>query len=194
MDILAAEIAFTHTCNHPDYETLAGRLVISNLHKETKKHFSDVINELYNSVAEKTGEKNNVISQELFEIVTENADILNSTIIHDRDFNYSYFGFNTLQKSYLLRVNGRIVERPQHMLLRVSLGIHKRDIARAIETYHLMSQGYFTHASPTLFNSGTNRPQMSSCFLLTIEDDRMETIMATLKKSAIISKCAGGIG
>ena len=134
----------------------------------------------------------NKISDEIYELVNKYEDRLNSAIIHHRDFNYSYFGFNTLERSYLLQVDGKIAERPQHMLMRVSLGIHGEDIENAIETYHLMSQGYFTHASPTLFNSGTNRPQMSSCFLMTIDTDDMHTVMGTLKKSAIISKYAGG--
>jgi len=119
---------------------------------------------------------------------------LDSEIIYDRDFDYDYFGFKTLERSYLLKLGGKVVERPQHMLMRVSVGIHKEDIESAIKTYHLMSQRWFTHASPTLFNAGTPRAQLSSCFLICMKDDSIEGIYDTLKECAVISKSAGGIG
>lgn len=182
------------TTQHTDYAVLAARISISNLQKETKKNFSDVIHDLYNYVDEKTGKSIPIIADDVYKIVMDNSDRLNSAIIYDRDFSYNYFGFKTLLRSYLLRVNGKVVERPQHMLMRVAIGIHKEDIDSAIETYNLMSKGLFTHASPTLFNSGTTHPQMSSCFLLTMADDSIEGIYDTLKQCAIISKSAGGIG
>ncbi|CAF0999755.1 unnamed protein product [Brachionus calyciflorus] len=194
LDNLAAETAATMTTKHPDYQILAARIAISNLHKETKKCFSDVCEELYNATNEKTGRTEPLVSKELLEIVKANSERLNSSIIYDRDFNYNYFGFKTLEKSYLFKINGRIVERPQHMLMRVSVGIHGNDIDRAIETYNLMSEKWFIHATPTLFNAGTNRPQLSSCFLLAMRDDSIEGIFDTLKQCAIISKNAGGIG
>jgi ribonucleoside-diphosphate reductase subunit M1 len=194
LDNLAAETAATMTTKHPDYTILAARIAISNLHKETKKCFSDVIEELYNVVDPKKKTWEPLVSKELRDIVKANADRLNSSIIYDRDFNYNYFGFKTLEKSYLFKVNNKLVERPQHMLMRVSVGIHGEDIDRAIETYNLMSEKWFVHATPTLFNSGTNRPQLSSCFLLGMREDSIEGIFDTLKQCAIISKNAGGIG
>lgn len=194
LDNLAAETAATMTTKHPDYTILAARIAISNLHKETKKAFSDVIEELYNATNAKTKVWQPLVCQKLRDIVKENSDKINSSIIYDRDFNYNYFGFKTLEKSYLFRVNGRVVERPQHMIMRVALGIHEGDIDRAIETYNLMSEKWFIHATPTLFNAGTNRPQLSSCFLLAMREDSIEGIFDTLKQCAIISKNAGGIG
>uniref|UniRef100_A0A2L2YGU2 Ribonucleoside-diphosphate reductase n=2 Tax=Parasteatoda tepidariorum TaxID=114398 RepID=A0A2L2YGU2_PARTP len=194
LDNLAAEIAATMTTKHPDYAILAARIAISNLHKETKKTFSSVIEDLYNMINEKSGKKSPMISDHIYNVIMENAEKLNSAIIYDRDFNYNYFGFKTLERSYLLKINKKVVERPQHMLMRVSVGIHSDDIDAAIETYHLMSEKWFTHASPTLFNSGTPKPQLSSCFLLTMEGDSIEGIYDTLKKCALISKSAGGIG
>ena len=191
---MAAETAAYLTTKHTDYATLAARIAVSNLHKETKKLFSTVMEDLYNFVNPKTKQHSPMISKETFEIVMANADRLNSTIIYDRDYQYNYFGFKTLERSYLLRINGVIVERPQHMLMRVSVGIHGHDIDRAMETYNLMSERYFTHASPTLFNAGTPHPQLSSCFLLTMKDDSIEGIYDTLKMCAMISKTAGGIG
>jgi len=194
LDNLAAETAATMTTKHPDYTILAARIAISNLHKETKKCFSDVIEDLFSVINAKTKAYEPLVSKELRDVVKANADRLNSSIIYDRDFNYNYFGFKTLEKSYLFKINGKIVERPQHMLMRVSVGIHGTDIDRAIETYNLMSEKWFVHATPTLFNAGTNRPQLSSCFLLAMKDDSIEGIFDTLKQCAIISKNAGGIG
>ena len=182
------------TTRHPDYALLAARIAISNLHKETKKVFSQVIEDLYNYVNPKTGKHSPMISNETYKVVMDNADRLNSAIIYDRDFKYNFFGFKTLERSYLLKIDGKIAERPQHLIMRVAIGIHGTDIDAAIETYNLMSERYFTHASPTLFNAGTPRPQMSSCFLLTMKEDSIEGIYETLKICAQISKTAGGIG
>lgn len=168
------------------------RIVISNLHKETKKNFSDVITDLYKMT--RYGRPTPMISEQHYKIIMENADRLNSAIVFNRDFNYQYFGFKTLERSYLLKIDGRVVERPQHMLMRVSVGIHGDDIDGAIETYNMMSEKLFTHASPTLFNAATPRPQLSSCFLLTMSGDSIEDIYDTLKRCALISKSAGGIG
>ncbi|MDX1544094.1 MAG: ribonucleotide reductase N-terminal alpha domain-containing protein, partial [Christiangramia sp.] len=169
LDNLAAEIAATMTTSHPDYAKLAARISVSNLHKNTKKTFSEVMTDLYEYVNPRTGEKAPLISDEVYKVISENSEKLDSTIIYNRDFGYDYFGFKTLERSYLLKLNGKIVERPQHMLMRVSIGIHVDDLEAAIETYELMSKKYFTHATPTLFNSGTPKPQMSSCFLLTMK-------------------------
>jgi len=192
LDNLAAEIAATMTTKHPDYATLAARIAVANLHKETKKAFSDVMEDLFVMVTK--GKPTPMISEEHIKIIRENAEKLNSAIVYDRDFNYQYFGFKTLERSYLLKIDGKVVERPQHMLMRVSVGIHGTDIDAAIETYDLLSQKLFTHASPTLFNAATRRPQLSSCFLLTMADDSIEGIYDTLKQTALISKSAGGIG
>jgi len=192
LDNLAAEIAATMTTKHPDYATLAARIAVANLHKETKKAFSDVMFDLYNMNTK--GKQTPMISEEHMKIIQDNAEKLNSAVIYDRDFNYQYFGFKTLERSYLLKIDGKVVERPQHMLMRVSVGIHGTDIDSAIETYDLLSQKLFTHASPTLFNAATRRPQLSSCFLLTMADDSIEGIYDTLKQTALISKSAGGIG
>lgn len=194
LDTLAAEIAASMTTKHPDYAVLAARIAVSNLHKETHKAFSDTIEDLYNYVNPETGKKCPMISDETYEVVTKNKEKLNSAIIYNRDFEYHYFGFKTLQRSYLLKINNRTAERPQQMLMRVSVGIHGDDVDAAIETYNLLSEKWFTHASPTLFNSGTPRPQMSSCFLLAMQSDSIEGIFDTLKQCAIISKWAGGIG
>ncbi|CAG8765125.1 41526_t:CDS:10, partial [Gigaspora margarita] len=194
LDNLAAETAAYLTCNHPDYAILAARIAISNLHKETTKQFSIVIQELYDHVSPRRKIHAPLVSKEVYDIVMENADRLNSAIIYDRDYAYNYFGFKTLEKSYLMKIEGKVVERPQHMLMRVAIGIHGNDIDAAIETYNLMSEKYFTHASPTLFNAGTPRPQMSSCFLIQMKDDSIEGIYDTLTTCALISKSAGGIG
>ncbi|TRZ09264.1 hypothetical protein HGM15179_017842 [Zosterops borbonicus] len=194
LDTLAAETAATLTTKHPDYAILAARIAVSNLHKETKKVFSDVMEDLYTYVNPHNGKHSPMISKETLDIVLANKDRLNSAIIYDRDFSYNYFGFKTLERSYLLKINSKVAERPQHMLMRVSVGIHKGDIDAAIETYNLLSERWFTHASPTLFNAGTNRPQLSSCFLLCMKDDSIEGIYDTLKQCALISKSAGGIG
>ncbi|WP_266363554.1 ribonucleoside-diphosphate reductase subunit alpha [Tellurirhabdus rosea] len=194
LDNLAAETAASMTTKHPDYAILAARIAISNLHKETNKSFSGNIKRLYNYIDPKTGENAALISKEVYDVVRKHAALLDSTIIYDRDFGYDYFGFKTLEKSYLLKMDGRIAERPQHMLMRVAVGIHMEDIDAAIETYHLLSEKWFTHATPTLFNAGTPKPQMSSCFLLTMKDDSIEGIYDTLKQTAKISQSAGGIG
>jgi len=194
LDNLAAEIAATMTTKHPDYAILAARIAVSNLHKETKKRFSDVVTELYSMTCAKTGKKIPMISEQHFKIVQDHKDRLDSAIVYDRDFDYQYFGFKTLERSYLLKKNGKVVERPQQMLMRVSVGIHGEDIEAAIETYDLLSKKLFTHASPTLFNAATPRPQLSSCFLLTMASDSIEGIYDTLKQCALISKSAGGIG
>jgi len=194
LDNLAAEIAATMTVQHPDYAKLAARIAVSNLHKNTKKSFSNVMEDLYNYVNPRTGKKAPLLADETYQIILDNAAKLDSTIIYNRDFNYDYFGFKTLERSYLLKINGEIAERPQHMLMRVAIGIHQNDIDEAIETYELMSKKIFTHATPTLFNSGTPKPQMSSCFLLQIQDDSIDGIYDTLKQTAKISQSAGGIG
>ncbi|XP_029638794.1 ribonucleoside-diphosphate reductase large subunit [Octopus sinensis] len=194
LDNLAAETAATMTTKHPDYAILAARIAVSNMHKETKKVFSDVMEDLYNYVNHRTGKHSPKIAPHIFELIKSNQEKLNSAIIHDRDYKYNYFGFKTLERSYLLKINDKVAERPQHMLMRVAVGIHQDDINAAIESYNLMSEKWFTHASPTLFNSGTNRPQMSSCFLLAMQSDSIEGIYDTLKQCALISKNAGGIG
>ncbi|MDG1712170.1 MAG: ribonucleoside-diphosphate reductase subunit alpha [Flavobacteriaceae bacterium] len=194
LDNLAAEIAATMTTTHPDYAKLAARISVSNLHKNTKKSFSETMTDLYLYVNPRTGKKAPLLSDEVHEIIQKNVDKLDSSIIYNRDFGYDFFGFKTLERSYLLKLNGVIVERPQHMLMRVSIGIHLEDIEAALETYELMSKRYFTHATPTLFNSGTPKPQMSSCFLLTMKDDSIDGIYDTLKQTAKISQSAGGIG
>lgn len=194
LDNLAAETAAYMTTQHPDYAILAARIAISNLHKQTKKQFSQVVYDLYHYVNPKNGRASPMVSQELYETVQRHAEELDSAIIYDRDFTYQYFGFKTMERAYLLKINGKIAERPQHMLMRVSVAIHGEDIAKAIETYNMMSQKYFTHASPTLYNAGTPQNQMSSCFLVNMKDDSIEGIYDTLKTCALISKSAGGIG
>jgi len=194
LDNLAAEIAATMTTTHPDYAKLAARIAVSNLHKNTKKSFSETMNDLYTYVNPRTGKKAPLLADDVYKIIKDNAEKLDSTIIYNRDFGYDFFGFKTLERSYLLKLNGQIVERPQHMLMRVSIGIHKDDLDAAIETYELMSKRYFTHATPTLFNAGTPKPQMSSCFLLQMQDDSIDGIYDTLKQTAKISQSAGGVG
>ncbi|BBN00646.1 ribonucleoside-diphosphate reductase alpha chain [Marchantia polymorpha subsp. ruderalis] len=194
LDELAAETAAAMTASHPDYALLAARIAVSNLHKNTKKSFSETVKEMYAHVNERSGLKAPLIADDVYEIIMKNAERLDSEIIYDRDFEYDYFGFKTLERSYLLKVNGKVVERPQHMLMRVSVGIHKHDVEAALRTYHLMSQRWFTHASPTLYNGGTPRPQLSSCFLICMKDDSIEGIYDTLKECAVVSKSAGGIG
>jgi len=194
LDNLAAEIAATMTTTHPDYAELAARISVSNLHKNTKKSFSETMKDLYVYINPRTDKKAPLLSDEVYKIIKKNSELLDSTIIYNRDFSYDYFGFKTLQRSYLLKLNGKVAERPQHMLMRVSIGIHMEDLDSAIETYNLMSKKYFTHATPTLFNSGTPNPQMSSCFLLTTKSDSIDGIYDTLKQTAKISQSAGGIG
>ncbi|HMR45203.1 MAG TPA: ribonucleoside-diphosphate reductase subunit alpha [Bacteroidia bacterium] len=194
LDNLAAEVAATMTVKHPDYALLASRIAISNLHKNTKKSFSETMKDLYTYIDPKTGKQAPLLADDVWAVIEKNAELLDSTIIYDRDFGYDFFGFKTLEKSYLLKLNGKVVERPQHMLMRVSVGIHKEDIESAIETYNLMSERWFTHATPTLFNAGTPKPQLSSCFLLTMKGDSIDGIYDTLKQTALISQSAGGIG
>ncbi|KVV13155.1 ribonucleoside-diphosphate reductase subunit alpha [Flavobacterium sp. TMP13] len=194
LDNLAAETAASMTIAHPDYAQLAARIAISNLHSNTTKSFSETMSDMYHYVNPRTGNPAPLLADDVYEVIKNNAQALDSTIIYNRDFNYDYFGFKTLERSYLLKLNGKIVERPQHMLMRVSIGIHKDDLASVFETYELMSKKFFTHATPTLFNSGTPKPQMSSCFLLTMKDDSIDGIYDTLKQTAKISQSAGGIG
>ncbi|CAI5496871.1 unnamed protein product, partial [Closterium sp. Naga37s-1] len=194
LDELAAETAAGMTATHPDYALLAARIAVSNLHKKTKKSFSETVKDMYAHVNQESGLPAPLIADDVYEIIMKHAERLDSEVIYDRDFDYDYFGFKTLERSYLLKVNGKVVERPQHMLMRVAVGIHKADIEAAVQTYHLMSQRWFTHASPTLFNSGTPRPQLSSCFLVCMKEDSIEGIYDTLKECAVISKSAGGIG
>ncbi|WP_166924673.1 ribonucleoside-diphosphate reductase subunit alpha [Flavobacterium poyangense] len=194
LDNLAAETAASMTISHPDYAQLAARIAVSNLHSNTTKSFSETMSDMYHYINPRTGKEAPLLADDVYEVIKNNSQVLDSTIIYNRDFNYDYFGFKTLERSYLLKINGKIVERPQHMLMRVSIGIHKDDIASAIETYELMSKKFFTHATPTLFNSGTPKPQMSSCFLLTMKDDSIDGIYDTLKQTAKISQSAGGIG
>ena len=194
LDNLAAEIAATMTTTHPDYASLAARISVSNLHKNTIKSFSETMKDLHDYVNPITGKEASLISDKVYKVIKKNAEELDSKIIYNRDFGYDYFGFKTLERSYLLKINGQIVERPQHMLMRVSVGIHLDDLEAVIDTYELMSKKYFTHATPTLFNSGTPKPQMSSCFLLTMQDDSIDGIYDTLKQTAKISQSAGGIG
>jgi ribonucleoside-diphosphate reductase alpha chain len=194
LDILAAETAATMTTLHPDYARLAARTAVSNLHKETKHHFSDVVYDLYHYVNPNTGYHTPIISEELYCIVINNKDLVDGWIDYNKDYGYDYFGFKTLEKSYLLKLNDRVAERPQHMLMRVALGIHGADLEAAKRTYDLTSDKYFTHATPTLFNSGTPNPQMSSCFLIDMDDDSINGIYKTLADCAKISQYAGGIG
>jgi ribonucleoside-diphosphate reductase alpha chain len=194
LDNLAAEVAAAKTTEHPDYALLASRIAVSNLHRETKKSFSEVMSDLFHYTDPKTGQNASLLAEDVYSIIQENKEALDSSIIYDRDFRYDYFGFKTLTRSYLLKIDGKIAERPQHMLMRVSIGIHKNDIPSAIKTYNLMSEGWFTHATPTLFNAGTPKPQMSSCFLLTMKQDSIVGIYDTLTSCAQISQAAGGIG
>ncbi|KAJ2614349.1 ribonucleotide-diphosphate reductase subunit rnr1 [Coemansia sp. RSA 1365] len=194
LDNLAAETAAYMTVQHPDYAILAARIAVSNLQKETHDSFADTVRDLHAFINPKTGKHSPMVSDKLVAVVEAHRERIDAAIDYSRDFNYNYFGFKTLERSYLLRINGRPIERPQHLLMRVSLGIHGDDIDAAIETYQLMSSKHFTHASPTLFNSGTPRPQLSSCFLIAMRDDSIEGIYDTLKTCAQISKNAGGIG
>ncbi len=194
LDNLAAETAASLTTKHPDYALLASRIAVSNLHKNTVKSFSDTMRKLYNYTDAVNGRRMALLADDVMEVIEANAELLDSSIIYDRDFGFDYFGFKTIEKSYLLRVNGEVVERPQHMYMRVAIGIHKNDVESAIKTYNLMSERWFTHATPTLFNAGTPKPQMSSCFLLAMKDDSIDGIYDTLKQTAKISQSAGGIG
>jgi ribonucleoside-diphosphate reductase alpha chain len=194
LDGLSAETAAALTTKHPDYGFLAARIAVSNLQKNTAPKFSECADTLYSYVDNKTGRKSPLLADDVYQIIKDNAEQLDAAIVTKRDFNYDYFGFKTLERSYLLKVHKKIVERPQYMLMRVSIGIHKDDIESAIKTYNLLSEGWFTHATPTLFNAGTPNPQLSSCFLIQLKDDSIEGIYDTLKTCALISKSAGGIG
>jgi ribonucleoside-diphosphate reductase alpha chain len=194
LDSLAMETAASLTTKHPDYSTLAARLAITALHKETKKSFSETVSDLYKYIDPKTRKHSPIVSKTFRDIVKKHADELDSAIVHSRDHNFDYFGFKTLEKSYLLKLDGKVAERPQYMYMRTALQVCGEDIEGVIDTYNLLSEGYYTHATPTLFNSGTTRPQLSSCFLLDTESDSIEGIFNTLKESAQISKNAGGIG
>ncbi|WP_114751677.1 ribonucleoside-diphosphate reductase subunit alpha [Pleomorphovibrio marinus] len=194
LDNLAAEVCASLTVKHPDYAILAARIAISNLHKTTSQSFSNTMKRLYTYINPITQENAALIAPDVYGVVKQHAALLDEVIDYDRDFDYDFFGFKTLERSYLIKLDGKVVERPQHMLMRVAIGIHKEDIDAAIETYHLLSQKWFTHATPTLFNAGTPKPQLSSCFLLTMKDDSIDGIYDTLKQCAKISQSAGGIG
>jgi ribonucleoside-diphosphate reductase alpha chain len=194
LDQLAMETAASLATKHPDYSILAARLAITNLHKETKKSFSETVTDLYKYIDPKTGKHSPIVSESFYNIVKRHADEIDSAIVHSRDHNFDYFGFKTLEKSYLLKLDGKVAERPQYMYMRTALQIWGENLEKVIETYNTLSEGYYTHATPTLFNSGTTRPQLSSCFLLDLESDSIEGIFNTLKESAQISKNAGGIG
>lgn len=194
LDVLAAETAASMTTVHPDYAKLAGRLAVSNLHKTTPKKFSQSIKELYSFVEPKTGKESSLISDEVYRFVIENRDVLDGAIDLSRDFNFEYFGFKTLERSYLLKIGERVVERPQYMYMRVAVGICNGDIDMALRIYDDLSQHFYTHATPTLFNAGTRRPQMSSCFLIGNKGDDIDGLFDTIKDVAKISKWAGGIG
>lgn len=194
LDNLAAETAAAYTTVHPDFAVLAARIAVSNLHKNTLKSFSKTAKLLYDYIDPVTNTYAPLLSKETYDIIRKNADAIDSSIIYDRDYNFDYFGFKTLERSYLIRTNGKITERPQHLFMRVAIGVHKEDLAAAIETYNLMSEKWFIHATPTLFNAGTPKPQMSSCFLLSMTEDSISGIFDTLKRCALISQSAGGIG
>ena len=194
LDQLAMETAASLATKHPDYSILAARLAITNLHKETKKSFSETVTDLYKYIDPKTGKHSPIVSESFHNIVKRHADEIDSAIVHSRDHNFDYFGFKTLEKSYLLKLDGKVAERPQYMYMRTALQVWGENLEKVIETYNTLSEGYYTHATPTLFNSGTGRPQLSSCFLLDVENDSIEGIFNTLKESAQISKNAGGIG
>ncbi|PRY86166.1 ribonucleoside-diphosphate reductase subunit alpha [Mongoliibacter ruber] len=194
LDNLAAEVCASLTVKHPDYAVLAARIAISNLHKTTSQSFSNTMKRLYTYINPKTGENAALIAPDVYGVVKKHAAKFDEAIDYKRDFDYDYFGFKTLEKSYLIKLDNKVVERPQHMLMRVAVGIHKEDIEAAIETYNLLSEKWFTHATPTLFNAGTPKPQLSSCFLLTMKDDSIDGIYDTLKQTAKISQSAGGIG
>ena len=198
LDELAAEICAAKTTIHPDYGKLASRIIISNHHKNTSPSYSEVVQVLWDN-KDVLGNHNPLVNEALYKMVMSNKEKINATLDYEKDFTYDYFGFKTLERAYLKRIvdnnkNSKIVERPQHLLMRVSLSIHKDDLKEALKAYKMMSEGYFTHATPTLFNMGTKREQASSCFLLTVDDDSVDGIYKTLSDCAKISKYAGGIG
>jgi ribonucleoside-diphosphate reductase alpha chain len=194
LDNLSAEVSAYMTSVHPDYARLAGRIAVANLHRSTSDSFMETFEKLYGYKNEFTGEHQPLISEEIFGFANHHKDRIMKEIAYSRDFEFDYFGYKTLEKSYLLKVNGKIVERPQHLFMRVALGVQIGNIEEAIKTYNLISEGWFTHASPTLFNAGTNKAQMSSCFLVSMKDDSIDGIYETLKQCALISQSAGGIG
>lgn len=193
LDELAAHICSSLMLDHPDYGVLASRIIISNHQKNTSPSFSETVQIMYDNV-DNSGNKNPLVSEQLYKVVMKNKEKINNYIDYSRDFKFDYFGFKTLERSYLMRVDGVIVERPQHMFMRVAIGIHGQDLKDALQTYDLMSQKYFTHATPTLFNAGTPRPQCSSCFLVSSNGDSIDEIFDTVKDCALISKYSGGIG
>ncbi len=194
LDNLAAETAASMTTRHPDYAMLAARISISNLHKNTKKSFSSTMKGLFNYIDPKTGEQAGLISDVAMKTIKKHASRFDSAIIYDRDYSFDFFGFKTLERSYLMRMDGEVVERPQHLLMRAAIGIHGEDVESAIKTYNLMSEKYFIHATPTLFNAATPKPQLSSCFLLSMTEDSISGIFETLTRCSKISQSAGGIG
>ena len=194
LDTLAAETAASMTTTHPDYAKLAGRLAVTNLHKTTPKKFSQAIKELYSFIEPRTGKESSLISDDLYEFVMKNKSVIDGAVVQERDFDFDYFGFKTLERSYLLKISGKIVERPQYMYMRVAMGICDGDINEGIRIYNDLSQHFYTHATPTLFNAGTRRPQMSSCFLIGNKGDDINSLFDTVKDVANISKWAGGIG
>ena len=194
LDQLSAETSASMITTHPDYGKLAARIAITALYKDVEKDFSRVATKLYEYINPKTGEKSGMISDEVYSVIQNHADELDGMIVHDRDFNFDYFGFMTLRKSYLLKIDNKPAETPQHLYMRVAVGIWRDNLEMVQKTYDMLSQGLFTHATPTLFNAGTNRPQLSSCFLLDIDDDSIPGIYKTLSDCAKISQSAGGIG
>ena len=193
LDELAAYLCSSMSIDNPDYSILASRIIVSNHHKNTSPSFSETIQILYNN-KDIHGNDSSLVSDDLYEVVSKNKEKLNNYIDYQRDYLFDYFGFKTLERAYLIKINKKIIERPQHLWMRVAIGIHGNDIKEVLETYDLMSKKYFTHATPTLFNSGTKRPQLSSCFLCSINDDSVSGIYESLKEMALISKYAGGIG
>ncbi len=194
LDNLASEIAASKAVDHPDYSILASRIIVDNLHKKVVKNFAENAKLLYEYIDPQTNEHAPLISEKIYKIIQKNADLLSGAIIHDRDFDFDYFAIKTLERSYLLKRNKEISETPQQMIMRVAIGIHGEDIEGALETYNLMSKKFFTHATPTLFNAGTPRPQLSSCFLVAMKEDSILGIYDTLKQVAQISQYAGGLG
>ena len=194
LDVLAAETAASMTTSHPDYAKLAGRLAVTNLHKTTPKKFSQAIKELHSFIEPKTSKESSLISDEVYNFVMDNKDVIDGAINLDRDFDFEYFGFKTLERSYLLKIGNRVIERPQYMYMRVAVGICGWDIQMALRIYDDLSQHFYTHATPTLFNAGTRRAQMSSCFLIGNKGDDIDGLFDTIKDVAKISKWAGGIG
>jgi len=194
LDKLAAETAASMIPIHPDYSYLASRIAITSLYKHVPKEFTTVAKNLHEYVNPQTGEKAGMISDNTYNIIEKHGKELNAMIVHDRDFEFDFFGFKTLEKSYLLKIDGKVAETPQHLYMRVAVGIWGENLEMVQKTYEMMSQGLFTHATPTLFNAGTTRPQLSSCFLLDVDDDSIPGIYKTLSDCALISQSAGGIG